>query len=119
MKNNLRKIGRDYEKAAGEYLEKKGYEILEYNFRCRCSEIDIIAKKDSVYIFCEVKYRASRAAGSPLEAVNLQKQRRISKAALYYMMIHGLADVPCRFDVIAVEGGQMLHIINAFEYIGD
>lgn len=118
MKNNLRKIGKDYEKTAGEYLKEKGYEILEYNFRCRSSEIDIVAKKGDVYVFCEVKYRAQNAAGSPLEAVNIQKQKRISKAALYYLMIHGLTDVSCCFDVIGIEGEQILHIENAFEYIG-
>ena len=48
MTKNLRKTGSLYEKLAGNYLESKGYEILEYNFRCRSGEIDIIAKKGNI-----------------------------------------------------------------------
>lgn len=118
MQENLRKKGSFYEKAVGEYLQKKGYQVLEYNFRCRYSEIDIIAKKEEYLVFCEVKFRQGNELSIPLEAVTLQKQKRISKAALYYLTTHGMLECPCRFDVIGVAGKEIIHIENAFEYIG-
>jgi putative endonuclease len=53
-----------------------------------------------------------------MEAVDLRKQKKISKAALYYYSSHGFAEgIPCRFDVLAVWGdGKMEHLQNAFEF---
>ena len=67
---NKRQTGAKYEQAAGFYLEQQGYEIIEYNYRCRFGEIDIIAKDGSYLVFCEVKYRSCKGKGSPLEAVD-------------------------------------------------
>ena len=86
MAENKRKIGEKYERRAGAYLEEKGYEILEYNFRCRSGEIDIIARDGEYLVFCEVKYRAGNGKGHPAEAVGFRKQSVISKCALYYMV---------------------------------
>lgn len=54
----------------GAYLEQEGYEILEYNYRCKTGEIDIIAREAGYLVFCEVKYRSSDKKGHPAEAVN-------------------------------------------------
>ena len=62
MGYNTRKIGTEYERKAGAYLEAKGYVIQEYNFRCRMGEIDIIARDGKCLVFCEVKYRSGREA---------------------------------------------------------
>ena len=51
-------MGTAYEKLAGAYLEQQGYEILEYNYRCRMGEIDIVARQGGYLVFVEVKYRA-------------------------------------------------------------
>lgn len=61
-------MGTAYEKLAGAYLEQQGYEILEYNYRCRMGEIDIVARQGGYLVFVEVKYRADNTAGNPLEA---------------------------------------------------
>lgn len=114
MKQNNRSVGTVYEQAAGYYLEQNGYELIEYNYRCRVGEIDIIAKDGDCYVFCEVKYRSGKQAGNPLEAVDQRKQKKIYWCALYYTVQHGLEDVPCRFDVIGVEGTEITHIKNAF-----
>ena len=58
-RKNNRETGSHYERLAGAYLEQEGYEILEYNYRCKTGEIDIIAKEAGYLVFCEVKYRAS------------------------------------------------------------
>lgn len=114
---NKRKIGFEYEKIAGEYLEKQGYEILEYNFYSRSGEIDIIAKHEGYLVFVEVKYRENDSKGDPLEAISIQKQRTISKCALYYMKKKGMQDVSVRFDVVGILRDKIQVVQNAFEFI--
>ena len=58
-RKNNRETGSYYERLAGAYLEQEGYEILEYNYRCKTGEIDIIAREAGYLVFCEVKYRTS------------------------------------------------------------
>ncbi len=112
---NKRKMGGIYEAKAAEYLQKKGFILLEQNYRNRSGEIDIIARDNEYLCFIEVKYRATSGYGSPLEAVDTKKQMQIRKVALYYLMKQGFKDdVPCRFDVIAFEGDELTHLENAF-----
>lgn len=113
---NTRRTGAVYEKKAGDYLEKRGYQILEYNYRCRQGEVDIIARDGEYLVFCEVKYRSGSKSGYPEEAVDFRKQRKISKCALYYLTVHGLTDVPVRFDVVSIEREQFRLYQNAFDY---
>ncbi len=115
MRQNNRSVGTAYERAAGAFLEEKGYRILEYNYRCRAGEIDLIAEDEEYLVFCEVKYRKTDAKGNPLEAVDLRKQQRIYRCALHYMTVHGKIDYPARFDVIGIKGKEFLHIKNAFQ----
>lgn len=117
-RQNKRSLGTAYEKKAGAYLESEGYEILEYNFRYRRGEIDIIARDGEYLVFCEVKYRKDSGAGHPAEAVDGVKQRKISQCALYYITSHHLMDVACRFDVVTIEGEEIQLIQNAFDYVG-
>lgn len=118
MQNN-REIGTKYETAVCQYLENKGYKIVEKNFRCKQGEIDIIAYDGSCLVFVEVKYRRNTKTGHPMEAVSYYKQRTISKVAIYYMYSHGISDtVPVRFDVASVLGDHIDYIENAFNYVG-
>lgn len=117
MEQNRRSIGSNYEKIAGEYLEKQGYEIIEYNFFSHGGEIDIIAKHEDYLVFVEVKYRKDTTKGYPLEAVSLQKQKTISKCALYYMKKKNLTDTPVRFDVVSILGTEIQIIQNAFDFM--
>lgn len=116
LSRNKRQIGTDYENLAAEYLVKKGYRILERNYRNPHGEIDIIAKDGETIVFCEIKYRAGKRYGSPLEAVDVRKQRRISKVALYYTAGYKASESAFyRFDVIGIDGeGHIEHIENAF-----
>ena len=115
VKQNNRQTGSYYEKQAGEYLQTLGYRILEYNFRCRMGEIDIIARHGEYLVFCEVKYRSLADKGHPSEAVDMRKQRVISKCAAYYLMRKHMIDIPCRFDVVSIENKEITLIQNAFE----
>ncbi len=116
---NNRAVGSKYEQIAAEELIKKGYSILERNYRCPKGEIDIIASQNGTICFVEVKYRLNNSKGYPADAVSYNKQRVISKVAEYYLAtrIHRM-DVPCRFDVIGFLDGRIEHYENAFDYIG-
>ncbi len=119
-KQNLRKVGKQYEDMAASYLEDNGYSIIDRNFHHhRRGELDLVAKKEEYLIICEVKYRSSDAYGDPLEAITFSKRRSLSKAALGYLAKKGYpADTPLRFDVIGIYGdGQIRHIENAFEFV--
>lgn len=112
---NKRQTGSGYEKIAAAYFIKQGFEILEYNYRERRSEIDLIARDGEYLVFIEVKYRSSTVRGNPEEAVDWRKQQRIRKGAMHYLYTHGYSeDVPCRFDVLAILGGQITWIPDAF-----
>lgn len=112
---NQRQIGTEQERTAGAYLESCGYRILEYNFRARRSEIDIVAKDGRYLAFVEVKYRTDGRAGHPLEAVDIRKQRRICRAALCYLQRYGWSeDTPCRFDVVGITGKKVILVKDAF-----
>lgn len=113
---NKRRIGAKYEQKAVEYLETKGYRILERNYRCRQGEIDLIALHENYLVFVEVKYRSDARRGYGSEAVNVQKQRRIIRAASWYMIReHIPPDQPCRFDVLSFLGEHATLIQDAFE----
>lgn len=117
MGYNRRKIGTDYEKAAGEFLKQQGFQILEYNYRCKKGEIDLIARDGEYLVFCEVKYRKNAGKGYPLEAVDIRKQRVLSQCARYYLMTEGRMDTPCRFDVVSIMGEKITLIKDAFDCI--
>lgn len=117
---NKRRLGAEYENLAGDFLIEQGYDILERNYRNRFGEIDLIAiDTDGTLVYCEIKFRSNGDAGDPLEAVNANKQKRISRTALHHYTYRGYADNrPCRFDVIGIYGdGTIRHIKNAFDFI--
>ena len=112
---NNRQEGTSYERAAGALLEQEGYEVLQYNFRCRQAEIDIVDREGRYLVFIEVKGRRSRRNGMPEEAVGRRKQERIRRAALYYLARFRVPEsTPVRFDVAAVDEEGFRLIRNAF-----
>lgn len=115
MADNKRKTGSHYEQLAGAYLESKGYRIIQYNYRCRPGEIDIIARDGAYLVFCEVKYRKDERKGHPAEAVDSRKQAVLTRCAMCYVTAKRLTGIPCRFDVIGILGEEITHIKNAFE----
>ena len=112
---NHRSTGDAYEERAAEYLKEKGYEILVRNFHSRYGELDIIAREGNMLVFAEVKYRSRAEYGYPQEMVTAKKQRSLLLTAKWYLTKQGYPeDTPCRFDVIAILGQEITHIINAF-----
>lgn len=110
-----REKGAAYEKKAAEFLEAKGYRIIQRNFYSKYGEIDLIARDGEYLVFLEVKYRASDQGGHPLEAVDAGKRRRMKKTACYYLWQRGLPEeTACRFDVIGILSEELTHIEHAF-----
>ena len=112
---NRRAYGDAGEQAACDFLDRKGWKILERNVRRGPGEIDIIACRRKAIAFIEVKRRSSLRFGQPAEAVNTPKQRRILQAAALYLQENGLMDREIRFDVIEVLPGEIRHIESAFD----
>lgn len=81
------------------FLRKKGYVLLESQWRCRFGELDLVARdKSGLLCFVEVKLRSNLSCGLPREYVDARKQERLRKAAACYMSLREL-DEPARFDV--------------------
>ena len=115
-----KRLGARGEDTAAKHLAEQGYGILARNYRKRSGEVDIIAQIEDMLVFVEVKTRRSSRFGSPAEAVDLKKRRRICSAALHYVSENKAGDLPARFDVIEVfaknDGLRVRHIINAFSF---
>ena len=120
MAANARQIfGKQGEQLAEQFLKKKGYKIVERNYRCANGEVDLIALDRRVIVFVEVKTRADHGFGSPLEAVEFYKQQKMIKAAQFFLHEKRLHQRDARFDVVGISWpGQeavVEHIQNAFE----
>ena len=118
MPDQRREFGLQSEDCAVLFLKKKGYVILERNYRTRFAEIDIIAQQGGFLVFIEVKARKNNKKGFPKEAVGFSKQKKISLAAEYYLREKKLSNVRVRFDVVAIlensNGIEIELIDNAF-----
>ena len=115
-------FGREGESAALAFLKKKGYRILEKNFRARVGEIDIIAEQVGVIVFIEVKARTSHEFGHPFMAITPAKQRKIIQTAKSFLARKRIFDKPMRFDVVALtsdagspDSWQIELLENAFQ----
>lgn len=124
--NDLGKFG---EEKAVEFLQKKGYEILETNWTFQKAEIDIIAQKENILAVVEVKTRSSIDFGLPQDFVNQKKIRLLVKAVDEYVISKDL-EVTVRFDIIAItksiqktesimqteNGFDIIHLKDAFHF---
>ena len=94
-------LGKKGEQIAIEYLLKKGYFILEKNYRYLKAEVDIIAQKNNILAIIEVKTRSSTFFGNPEEFVNPKKIKLLVDATNQYLIEKDL-DAEVRFDIIAI-----------------
>jgi putative endonuclease len=117
-------LGARGEAAAARHLKRLGYKIVGRGAHFYRGEIDIIAVDGRTVVFVEVKTRESDVAGEPHEAVDLEKQKRLTRLALVYLKRHSLLDYPARFDVVSIiwpkneRRPKIQHIKNAFEATG-
>ena len=108
------------EKIAADSLKKKGYHILEKNYRCPLGEVDLIAEKNKRLFFVEVKTRTGERYGSGKEAVHEKKQHKIAQLAQYYLKAKRKRDMSISLSVVSIllkEKGkpEVEWIPNAFE----
>lgn len=113
-------IGRLAEERARRHLEDHGLKLLETNFRCPGSELDLIMRDGDCVVFVEVRFRRSARFGGGAESVDRRKQEKLTACALYYLQRHRrLARLAARFDVVALtpQGGDyhIDWIRNAFQ----
>ena len=102
MKPAMRSTGKRGEELAAVYLQAQGYTILEKNYQLRDGEIDLIAKEGNCLCFVEVKMRTQDEFGDGSEAVDVRKQKRIIKAATYYLAYTKEPYTEARFDVLVI-----------------
>lgn len=93
--------GKSGEEYAANQLLQKGYTIVARNYHTRYGEIDIIAAKDDIFAFVEVKTRAKNYLASGLEAISFAKQRKIIKTAQLYL-VEQPTELQPRFDVYEI-----------------
>ncbi len=110
------------EKLARDFLKKRGYRILETNYRCPEGEIDIIAKHKDSLVFIEVRTKKSLKFGSPEESITPTKKERLRATASHYQQTHNDLPLLWRIDVVAVElnqEGKLLRIELIENAVGD
>ena len=103
MSMHNQELGQIGEELAVRELEDRGYAILARRYRTRYGEIDIVARDGETIVFVEVKARATGELGTAAEAVTDWKQRRLGSMAAEYLARQGVAECPCRFDVVAID----------------
>jgi len=101
--DKARRLGREGENRACQYLRRQGYEIIARNWRSRFGEIDIIARNGGSLIFIEVKTRSNAGFGGPEAALDMHKHLSVVES-----------DLPVRFDLVALQGEKITLYKGAF-----
>ena len=117
MNKHNKELGKVGEDIAVDFLEKKGYKIVERNFQNRWGETDLICEKGNAIIFVEVKTRIGEQFGLPEDAINKNKIYRLTKNAKNYMAFRG--DAQYRVDAICIVLDEQYNLkrINHYESI--
>jgi putative endonuclease len=114
-----RLLGDAGERAAARHLRRRGLRVITRGYKTSRGEIDLVARDGDTLVFVEVK---TGRQGHPAEAVTLEKQRRLARAAVQFLKRFDLLEQRCRFDVVAIvwpdddRPPSIEHIANAFEF---
>ena len=100
MINRRQVLGRQGEAVAERYLMKKGYKLVERNYRCAAGEVDLIVLDRRVIVFVEVKTRTSVAFGTPAESIHKRKLSRFIAASNIFLAKNKLHGSSVRYDGI-------------------
>lgn len=112
MTDRRKALGKLGESLAARELERRGYRIVERNWRCPAGEMDLVAEQRGVLVFVEVRTRRGRERGTPEESLTPRKQAKLIEVAQAYLE-EGTSDRDWRIDVVAVElssRGELLRI---------
>ena len=107
------------ERVAARWLVRRGWRIVQHRFRSGHRDIDLVAERDGVIAFIEVKARRTDGFGGPVGAVGWRKQRELARSASTWIDRHGRPGEVYRFDVVGVilanETVRVRHVEHAFE----
>ena len=118
-------FGTRSERAAARFLKGQGYRILVRNFTCDLGELDIIALDKDCIVFVEVRSTEAGNSLGPALSVDLAKQKRLSRLALYFLQTKRLLNHAARFDVLTLSWPPQQrqptieHFKHAFEAVGN
>ncbi len=96
------------------FLEQRSLFVIERNYRCSVGEIDIVAQEADELVFVEVRSRMSSEHGDASDAVGVTKQQQIARVAQFYIDERKPKISTCRFDVVAITGGEIEWFRDAF-----
>jgi len=100
-----KKLGQIGEKLAADFLKKRGYKVMERNYRTRGGEIDIVARHGSTLVFVEVRTKSGPGFGTPEESITAAKRSRMVECGMAYLQSHEQSAADWRIDVVAIEMG--------------
>ena len=100
-------LGDHFEGVAARYLTSQGVQILERNVFNRGGEIDLVGREGQTLVFFEVRYRRTGSLVDPASSINYPKQKRLIRAASFYLHKHGLWNSISRIDVVAITPGTV------------
>ncbi|MEY2776504.1 MAG: hypothetical protein RLY30_602 [Pseudomonadota bacterium] len=120
MPSPTQRVGRDQECHALAYLREQGLCLIEQNATARGGEIDLILRHGAEIVFVEVRMRQSLRFGGALASVQVAKQKKLKRAARLWWARAAAAgrisgQEPCRFDVVAIESGELFWHRHVFE----
>lgn len=113
MTDRRRALGQRGEQLADAELRRRGYRILQRNWRCQDGEIDIVAEHDEWLVFVEVRTRRGEKMGSPEASITPAKRARLVRVAQRYMSENVPHELDWRIDIVAVEfsaRGELLRV---------
>lgn len=108
-------MGTRGEDAAADAYLRRGYRIVARNWRCRLGELDLVAERRGVVVFCEVKSRRGDAYGGGYEAVTSRKQAKLRSLAEVFLQAAGARPGAIRFDVASVVVRAERSTVEVFE----
>lgn len=106
-------LGRRGEELAARELERRGWRVVERNWRCEAGEVDIVACRGATWAFVEVRTRRGEDFGTPEESLNAAKQARMAAVAEHYLAEHAIGEADWQLDLVAVEldrAGRLLRL---------
>ena len=112
MSDTRRTLGQHGETLAAQRLQSFGYLLRERNWRCPVGELDLVAEKDGVLVFVEVRTRRGDRFGTPEESITPTKRAKLLEVAQTYLEAHAEEDRNWRIDVVAVEIGPRGEVIR-------
>lgn len=114
MTQARRALGAAGEARAAGWYEERGYEVVARNWRCADGELDLVVRRRRELVFVEVKTRRTARFGLPVEALTIDKQRRIRRLALRFLEGQARRGCDLRFDVVSILGDELTVLEGAF-----